>query len=97
LIAAGTLTSAATPTITGATRVGSTLIAIPGNWDAGTTFTYQWYRGASPLPITGAINSSYVLTPADQGSPLSVRVTGAKPAYKSVTVSSNATAPVAAG
>ncbi len=40
--APGTLTGA-TPTISGTTKVGRTLTAVPGTWTAGTTRKYQWY------------------------------------------------------
>ena len=96
-VTAGILASTPTPTISGTPQVGSTLSLSPNSWDAGTTLTYQWYRGANPLPISGATTSSYLLTPADQGSQLSVRVTGVKAAYARVTVSSTATAPIVAG
>ena len=95
-VLAGAWANTPTPTITGTAKGGSTLTAVPGTWDAGTTLTYQWYRGASA--ITGATTSSYVIgAAADIGSTLSVNVTGAKAGYTSVVKSSAPTAAVVAG
>jgi hypothetical protein len=63
------------PTITGTTVVGSDLTAHAGsNWSVGTTFIYQWRRGANA--ISGATSSTYTLQAADIGSTLTVVVTG---------------------
>ncbi len=69
------------PTIAGSAVGGQTLTADPGTW-TGTTpiaFSYQWLRcdtaGAGCSDIDGATGQSYVLTPADVGSRIRVRVT----------------------
>jgi len=95
-VLAGAWANTPTPTITGTAKGGSTLTAVPGTWDAGTTLTYQWYRGASA--ITGATTSSYVIgAAADIGSTISVNVTGAKVGFTSVVKSSAPTAAVVVG
>lgn len=77
----GTLT-APTPTISGTTKVGSTLTAVPGTWGPSpVTLTYQWYR--SGTAISGATAKTYRVVAADQGKALSVRVTGTKTGYTS--------------
>jgi hypothetical protein len=93
-VAAGALT-APTPAISGAVKVGSKLTALPGTWTAGTTLNYRWYR--SGVSITGAGYPTYVLTPADLGAKISLRVTGVKPGYTTVGRYSPATAAVAPG
>jgi hypothetical protein len=80
----------ARPTITGTTRVGQTLHTDGGTWaPAGVTKSYQWLRGS--LPIPGATQASYTLTPADWGQNwygddqrirLSVRVTASASGYR---------------
>jgi hypothetical protein len=70
----------ASPTISGAAQLGSTLTANPGSW-AGTgpiTFTYQWERcdqfGDKCAFVNGAVNQTYLLTSADVGHAMRVRV-----------------------
>ena len=65
-----------TPTLSGSNRVGKYQIANAGQWDSGTTLTFQWYRGSSV--IKGANRSMYQLTKADVGKQISVSVTGFK-------------------
>ncbi|MGR0160188.1 hypothetical protein [Paenarthrobacter nitroguajacolicus] len=88
-VVAGTLV-APTPTISGTLAVGSTLTANPGTWTSGTTLTYQWYR--SGVAIAGATAKTYKLVSADQADSMSVRVTGTKTGYTTVTKSSASTA-----
>ncbi|NQX28343.1 S8 family peptidase [Microbacteriaceae bacterium VKM Ac-2854] len=87
-IAAGTLT-APTPTISGTATVGQTLTAKPGTWGpAPVALTYQWYRGSTAIP--GATATTYKLVTADKGASITVRVTGTKAGYTTVTKSSTA-------
>ena len=71
----------AAPTITGTPRVGETLTAQNGTWSNNpTAFQYQWQRcnasGVSCANIGGATAKTYLLTPADAGRTMRVRVTG---------------------
>jgi serine protease len=82
----GSLTPAV-PTISGAPAVGSTLTALPGTWTpAPDSMAYQWYRSATA--IAGAASASYRLTDADLGATITVRVTGTKSGYGTVTAES---------
>ncbi|GAA5038466.1 carboxypeptidase-like regulatory domain-containing protein [Microbacterium fluvii] len=87
-----TLTTA-TPTISGTIAYGSTLTAKPGSWTSGTTFTYQWY--ASGKAISGATKSTFTLASAQKAKTITVKVTGKKSGYTTVSKTSKATAKVA--
>src|SRR5687767_8859104 len=73
------------PTISGDARVGSTLTASEGQWSGSpTSFAYQWVRcpasggnpdGSDCAVIGGATTQAYVVSSADAGSRLRVRVT----------------------
>ncbi len=73
------LSSAPIPTITGTFAIGSTLTAVPGTWDSGVSFSYQWKRAGGD--ITGANSSTYTTSSADAGYSLTVLVTGAKSGF----------------
>ncbi len=90
-VVAGTLV-APTPTISGTLAVGSTLTANPGTWTSGTTLTYQWYR--SGVAIAGATTKTYALVGVDQADAMSVKVTGTKAGYTTVSKTSASTAPI---
>lgn len=69
------------PTITGTPRVGETLTAQNGTWsNSPTAFQYQWQRcnasGASCANVAGAVQKTYLLTSADAGRTMRVRVAG---------------------
>ena len=71
----------AAPTITGTARVGETLTAQNGTWsNSPTAFQYQWQRciasGAGCTNVPGAVEKTYLLTSADAGRTIRVRVTG---------------------
>ena len=92
------------PTIHGTARVGETLTAdTSGIADAdglsGATFSYQWIRndGTSDTDITGATDSSYTLLAAHEGKTIKVRVSFTDDADNGETMTSTATAEVAAG
>ncbi|MFT3942419.1 MAG: hypothetical protein QM705_01145 [Ancrocorticia sp.] len=91
VVAKGTLT-AATPTISGTAKVGSTLTAAPGKWSSGTKFTYQWL--ADGKAIKNATTSSHTVKSADIGKAISVKVTGTKSGYKTLAKTSKATGKV---
>ncbi|WP_162138940.1 excalibur calcium-binding domain-containing protein [Gryllotalpicola ginsengisoli] len=92
-VVAGTL-KWTTPKISGTARVGSTLTAIRGTWSSGTSFSFQWY--ASGKAISKATRSTLVLTSAQKGARITVRVTGRKAGYTTVSKLSAATAAVTA-
>ncbi|NQX12259.1 hypothetical protein HQQ80_11530 [Microbacteriaceae bacterium VKM Ac-2855] len=85
-----------TPTISGTLKVGSTLTATPGTWDAGVTLSYQWKRNGGSY-ILGATSPTYVLRANDAGATLTVSVTGTKPGYSPATKTSATTGIVAKG
>ncbi len=90
------LTLTPTPTIQGIARVGENLTAVPGDWaPVPVDLAYQWFRGSTA--ITGADAATYRVGAADLGARLTVRVTGSKPGYRSVPMTSAATAVVKTG
>lgn len=84
-VAAGSLTASA-PTITGAAPVHSSLTAVPGSWTSGTMLKYAWLRNGTA--ISGATKTTYTLLAADVGKKISVRVTGSKTGYVTVSKTS---------
>ena len=87
------------PTISGTAQVDETLTAdITGIADAdglaNATFTYQWMTGGSD--IDGATGSSHTLTTSEQGITIRVRVSFTDDADNDETLTSAATASVAA-
>jgi len=64
------------PTFTGYLGVGSTLTAVPGPWESGTAFTYQWLRDG--FDIVGATKTTYTLTQQDQAHGISLVITATK-------------------
>ncbi|NQX12282.1 hypothetical protein HQQ80_11645 [Microbacteriaceae bacterium VKM Ac-2855] len=95
-VAAALQTLMPTPTITGTTKVASTLTANPGTWDTGTTLTYQWKKNGG-VYINGATSKTYVLKGSDAGATITVSVTSTKPGYSPATKTSATTAAVANG
>ena len=86
------LTAAPVPTIAGTAKVGSTLTVKPGVWaPAPVALQYQWMRGGTP--IAGAVKATYVLTAADAGAAITVKVTGARAGYTSLVRTSAAVRP----
>lgn len=71
-------------TLSGTPTVGSTMTASPGTWaPSPVTLRYQWLRNG--VAISGATSKTYKLVSADAGTKLSVRITGSKSGYTSVT------------
>jgi hypothetical protein len=91
-VARGTL-SAATPRISGTVRVGRTLTARPGTWTSGTKFAYRWY--ANGTAIARATSSKLSLTRTLKGRRITVKVTGTKTGYTTVSRTSARTVRVA--
>ena len=91
------------PTITGTAQVGQTLTAVTtAIMDAdgltNVSYTYQWIRTASGTDtnIAGAMASTHTLVTADQGTTIKVKVSFDDDAGYSETLTSAATAAVAA-
>ena len=91
------------PDIGGTARVGETLSAdVSGIADSdglsGATFSYQWVAndGNTDTEIAGATDSTYTLAASDEGKTIKVRVTFTDDAGYAETLSSAATAAVAA-
>ncbi len=80
------------PTISGTAVVGSTLNSTRGLWTGGTTFDYQWL--ADDVAIPGAKDTTYTLTEAEVGKRITVRITGSKLGYETVSQTSDPTMPV---
>ncbi len=96
----------AEPTISGTAAQGQTLTATQGSWDGSpTTYGYQWVRcgsdggapdGSNCAVIGGATTTAYILSAADVGSRLRVRVTASNAEGPSAPKASNATDAVTA-
>ncbi|MFT4218373.1 MAG: CHAP domain-containing protein, partial [Micropruina sp.] len=88
--------TAATPTVGGSPRVGSTLTAAPGSWGpAPVALTYQWSAGGSVIP--GATSATLTIPASALGKTITVTVTGTKPGYTTVSKTSKATKKVTTG
>lgn len=79
------------PAISGTATQGETLTGTSGTWTNSPTFTYQWR--ADGVAITGATNTTYVLTVDEVGKVISLRVTATN-ADGAPTADSPNTAPV---
>ncbi|MCK6079029.1 carboxypeptidase regulatory-like domain-containing protein [Microbacterium sp. EYE_5] len=91
---------AATPTISGEAKVGSTLSAATGTWTTGSTLSYQWSVGGEIM--AGATSSTFVVPASAVGKTITVTVTGSLGGYQTDSRTSGATAtvpsqPLAAG
>ena len=90
----GPLSLTPAPTISGSAIFGNTLTAVPGTWDDGVSFSYQWKRDGSS--IGSATGSTYLVSAADIGHTLTVSVTGSKAGFSNSTqTSAGATASAA--
>lgn len=89
-----TLSKTPTPTISGSAIIDETLVANAGTWDAGVLLSYQWLAAGSE--ISGANDRTYVPSQSDLGRKISVRVTGSKAGFNSVSKVSASTAAVKA-
>ena len=78
----------ATPTIEGTVKAGNVLTVKRGTWTWGTAFTYRWLRNG--VPISDAYASTYKVRTADKGTKLTVRVTGSRFGYTTVSRTSAA-------
>ncbi|RYY43961.1 MAG: hypothetical protein EON53_13345 [Actinomycetales bacterium] len=90
-VAYGTLRTSA-PRISGTVKVGRKLTLVRGTWTSGTTFSYRWYVNGTA--IKGATRSSYTLTKGTKGKRITVKVTGRRTGYTTVTRTSARTSVV---
>ena len=89
-VANASFQAAPAPTISGTAKVGKTLKATAGTWSpSGVTLTYQWYRDSTR--IKGATKSTYKLTKASLAHRITVRVTGTKSGYTTLSKTSPVT------
>jgi hypothetical protein len=87
----GTL-RAATPKVSGTPKVGRRLSVTRGTWTSGTSFSYRWL--ANGRSVKGATRSTFVVPRSVKGKRISVRVTGRKSGYTTVTRTSARTGTV---
>lgn len=88
--------AAPAPTIVGTLQVAQPLTATPGNWaPSPASFRYQWYRAG--VTIVGATAATYTPTASDVAATLSVKVTGSKSGYSTISKTSAPTTAVAKG
>lgn len=92
----GALTVSSAPKINGIKRVGSTLTSTtPKTKPTATKSSHQWLR--SGKNINGATKNKYVLTPADLGKTLSVKIVYKRSGYLSLAKTSSATTKISVG
>ena len=84
-VAYGTLT-AATPKISGTVKVGKTVKVSRGTWSSKVSFSYRWY--ANGKAVSGATKSSYKIPKSLAGKTLTVKVTGKRSGYTTVSKTS---------
>ena len=88
------LAATPTPSVSGTAKVGRILTAVAGTWSpVPVALTYQWYR--SGIAITGARLPNYKLTASDIGKAITVRVTGRKSGFTTISKTSAPTAQIA--
>jgi alpha-tubulin suppressor-like RCC1 family protein len=93
VVGKGTLT-APVPRIAGTAKVGKTLTAKAGAWTKDTKLGYQWLANGKVVK-KGPKATTVKLTKAMQGKKITVKVTGSKAGYITVTKISTASKPVA--
>jgi hypothetical protein len=77
------MVSTPTPTIQKSEDNKPVLTISGGNWDAGSTLTFQWF--VEGTPISGANTNNFELRQNDFGRDITVQVRGTRPGYISVT------------
>ena len=78
-----------TPSIAGSALTSGTLTAAPGTWASGTSLRYQWF--ADGVAVSGATARTLVLALGLGGKAMTVRVTGVRAGWATVTRASPAT------
>jgi uncharacterized protein YkwD len=79
--------------VVGTARLGARLSVAVGAWSPVPSFAFQWLRGGRAVP--GADGSTYLLTRADVGKRISVRLTASAAEHQAVTLTSALTKAVA--
>lgn len=82
--------SAATPRISGTAKVGRTLKVRVGSWAPRPTFRYQWFANGRKISSKGT-KASFRLTSKQKGKRITVRVTGTKAGYATISKTSRKT------
>jgi len=94
VLAARVFVATSVPVVSGEVVVGEALTVVVPEWDPQPAqFGYQWLRNGKL--VGGATGSIYVLTKADVGKRVSVRVSGVLEGYQNVKVLSSVTSPIA--
>ena len=88
-VLAKALTKTPIPTTEGKAKIGHTLKAITGTWDDQVTLKIQWLRNGNP--INNATKTSYKISKLDFDQHITVKVTGTKPGFATVTRTSEPT------
>jgi hypothetical protein len=83
VITAGTIAAARLLKLSGKPIVGKELMVTTGFWESGVTVTCQWLRNGAV--ISKATSAKYKLTALDKGKKISVKVTGKKYGYQTLT------------
>lgn len=83
------------PKISGTAKVGYTLKATVSAWSPTASFKYQWYRDG--VAISGATGTTRKLSSYDAGKKITVKVTGSRSGYYTLTKTSSSTSVVANG
>lgn len=78
-VATGEFGDVPAPVLSGTPKASSPVTAVPGYWEDGTTFTYQW--SVDGTPVAGATAATFTPTVAQIGGRLTVAVTGTKIGY----------------
>lgn len=86
--------AAATPRISGTAKVGRTLKVAVGSWSPRPTFRYQWFANGRKIS-SRSTKASFRLTSRQKGKRITVRVTGTRTGYATVSKTSRKTKKVA--
>lgn len=75
------------PTVSGTMKQGRTVRAYVGSWSVRpSAYTYRWLRNG--VNISGAVSSTYTLKSVDKGKRISIRVTGKRSGFTTVSSTS---------
>jgi len=86
VVAVGSLVKTPSPKILGVAKVRQTVSTFAGSWDSGVVLSYQWLRNGAA--ISKATSAKYKLAAADKGKKISIKVTGKKPGFQTVSKTS---------